>query len=147
MRSCKLCLCLLTYSGIRSQWVHQELGAAYALERIIIPCIEVGVNYTGFIQFRPRIEYDPMNFEWFAYRVIWAIRDELLVHEPIPFTLSCPSGHKAEYLAPSTDEINQLIERNQELRQYGQQSAQRYNCSQCGAQILVSPWTLEEIGG
>lgn len=137
---CKLFICLLTYNGIQSQWVHQELGAAYALERIIIPCVEFGVNYIGFVQLRQRIDYYPMNFDNFAYQLIYAIRQELLGHDEIfPFTLTCPNGHReSAYPLPTTDYINDTIEKHMILA---------YTCERCGTQFGVSPWTLEEIRG
>ncbi len=140
LRKCKLFLCLLSRNGIGSQWVHQELGAAYALDMVIIPCIEYGVSYVGFVQFRQRIDYYPHNFDAFAYQVIWAVRQELLGHgETLSFTLTCPNGHReSAYAVPTTDLINDTIEKGHFLV---------YTCVRCGIQFLVSPSTLEEVRG
>jgi len=144
LRNCRLCLCLLTNNGIESQWVHQELGAAYALGKAIIPCMEAGVTYKGFVQFRPRIEYNPSDYEQFAYYVLYAVRQEFLGHNRLPFTLTCLNDHKSTYSAPSTEDINQAIQKDRAQWQQGKRCAFFYDCGQCGIQIKVSPWTLEE---
>ena len=147
LRNCRLCLCLLTNNGIESQWVHQELGAAYALGKAIIPCMEAGVAYKGFVQFRPRIEYNPSNYEQFAYEVLWAIRQEFLGHNQLSFALTCLHSHRSSYLAPSTEDINQAIDQDRAAYQHGNRWLLVYKCNQCGIEIKVSPWTLEEQGG
>jgi hypothetical protein len=139
IRTCRLCLCLLTGNGIESQWVHQELDVAFAFDRVIVPCIETGINYKGFVQFRPRIDYDPTNFQLFASHIIYAVRQEWLGHGPIRVTLTCPKGHEAgHYQVPSTDQLNKTIERGESLI---------YSCGSCRSEIDVSLWTLEQIQG
>ena len=142
----KVCLCLLTYNGIQSFWVHQELGAAYAFDRVIIPTVQWGVDYKvkGFVQFRPHINYDPMNIERLTYDVIWALRNEVFGHEPRPtLRLRCPNGHESnKYRLPSTDEINEIIETPV---QPGFMSYFIIECETCRTQIKVSPWTFEEL--
>lgn len=137
MRSCQLCICLLSRNGIQSQWVHQELGAAFALGKVILPCIEPGVEYKGFVQLRQRIDYDPTNFGRFACDVIRATRQELLGHEKTPFFLMCSEGHDNLYLAPTTAEIQSAIKQGQESFEC--------ECSECGDVIRFQVWTLEVI--
>lgn len=137
LRVCPVCLCFLTYNGIDSQWVHQELGAAYAFNKVIIPIIEAGVEYKGFVQFRPRLPYNLMNWERFAYDIIWAIRQELLGHRArAGLRLKCQKGHENNYLLPSTDDVNSAIEANNVFA---------FRCQTCSLEIRVSPWTFEEV--
>ena len=144
--SCHVCLCLLTRNGIESLWVHQELGAAYALKKVIIPVLELGIDYgvKGFVQYRTHIDYDPMNFDSLAYEVIWALRNEFFGHDQRPsLTLKCSCGLKRDdYLFPSTHEINEAIVASIKPDQI---IAFKYKCSKCGAIIEVSPWTFEQL--
>ena len=145
LKTCKACLCLLTYNGVQSFWVHQELGAAYAFNRIIIPAVQSGVDYKvkGFVQFKPHINYDPANLEKFTYDVIWALRNEVFGHEArLGLRLRCPNGHESKYTLPSTNEINNII---QTPIQPGYRSCFVFECNTCKLQIKVSPWTFEEI--
>jgi hypothetical protein len=137
LKICPLCLCFLTYNGITSQWVHQELGAAYAFDRVIVPIIEDGVGYKGFVQFRPHVKYNPTNWESFAYDIIFAVRQELLGHdEGGEVHLQCKKGHEDSYALPSTEEVNGAIKAN---------TVFVFWCSTCNSQICVSPWTFEEV--
>jgi hypothetical protein len=56
---------LLTRNGVRSNWVHQEIGYSLKCGRPVIPLVEVGVepNELGALQDRERIEYDPCRPE------------------------------------------------------------------------------------
>ncbi|MCK4354661.1 MAG: toll/interleukin-1 receptor domain-containing protein [Dehalococcoidia bacterium] len=139
-KSCHACLCLLTYNGVKSPWVHQELGAAYALNKIIIPVVELGIDYKakGFVQFRQHIDYDPADPKGFICDVIWALRNEVFGHNPwTGLTLRCPNGHQSNnYVVPSTEEINEFIKLDCDLP---------FKCTTCGIEIKVSPWTFEEI--
>ncbi len=146
LKTCKVCLCLLTHNGIQSFWVHQELGAAYAFNRVIIPTVQLGIDYKvkGFVQFKPHINYDPANLERFTYDVIWALRNEVFGHEPrLGLRLRCPNGHESDrYLLPSTEQINEII---QKPTGPGSINCFVIQCNACGLQIKVSPWTFEEI--
>ena len=146
LKTCKVCLCLLTYNGVQSFWVHQELGAAYAFDRVVIPAVQLGVDYKvkGFVQFRPHINYDPTNLERFTYDVIWALRNEVFGHQArLGLRLQCPNGHESnKYILPSTEEINEIIQRRV---QPGYISCFVFECDTCKTQFKVSPWTFEEV--
>ena len=145
-KSCRACLCLLTYNGVKSPWVHQELGAAYALNKIIIPIVELGVDYRakGFAQFRQHIDYEPGNRERFAYDVIFSLRNEVFGHNSwTGLALRCPNGHENNnYVVSSTEEINKAIETPVQL---GYENYLVFKCITCEIEITVSPWTFEEI--
>jgi hypothetical protein len=138
LKHCALCVTFLTRAGIDSQWVQQELGIAYAFERIIVPVIETGVQYKGFVQMIRRIPYNTTNPDSMIYEVIYAVRTHLLGHEKIPSGLSitCQNGHEHNYDLPSNQEINQAIEaRNIFI----------CKCLTCGIEIKFNPNTLEII--
>jgi len=142
MKSCSACLVLLTSSGIQSFWVHQELGLAYGRERIIIPVVELGIDFRvkGFVQMVSQVNYDPIDFDTLAYDVIWALRSEMFGHDARPgLRLRCPNGHESkDYGLPSTDEINKILK-------VVPQHVFVFNCTKCNAEIKVSPYTFEEI--
>lgn len=52
---------LLTKKGVRSKWVHQEIGIALNKKKTIIPLVEKGTNVKelGALQGREYIEFDP----------------------------------------------------------------------------------------
>lgn len=145
LKGCKACLCLLTVEGIQSFWVHQELGAAYAFTRVIIPVVQTGVDYKmkGFVQFKPHINYAPSNLERLSYDIIWALRNEVFGHgSRFGLQLKCPMGHENKYLLPSTEDINRVI---QAPVAAGSVSCFDFECRTCKTKIKVSPWTFEEI--
>ena len=52
---------LLTQNGMRSQWVHQEIGFALNRKKTIIPLVEKGIRTKdlGALQGKEYIEFDP----------------------------------------------------------------------------------------
>lgn len=56
---------LLTREGIRSNWVHEEIGYSLQLNRPIIPIVEKGVDPKDLaaLQGRTYIEYDPYQYQ------------------------------------------------------------------------------------
>lgn len=52
---------LLTKNGIRSNWVHQEIGSALQTNQTLIPLVEKGIDHKDLaaLQGREYIEYDP----------------------------------------------------------------------------------------
>ena len=53
-------LVLLTRNGVRSDWVHQEVGHAMGLRKLLIPLVEKGTSAADLaaLQSREYIEYD-----------------------------------------------------------------------------------------
>jgi len=56
---------LLTGKGMRSNWVHQEIGYALKSNKLLIPLVEKGINSKdlGSLVGREYIEYDPLQPE------------------------------------------------------------------------------------
>lgn len=59
IQCCKYFIVILTQNGIRSQWVNQEIGVAYALNKNIIPIFDgnMDISKLGLIQDRKYIRY------------------------------------------------------------------------------------------
>jgi hypothetical protein len=138
LRNCSICITFLTKDGINSQWVQQELGIAYAFNRIIVPVLETGVEYKGFVQMIRQISYNPNNPDLMIYQVIYAVRTHVIGYEAIRggLTLTCPSGHEHDYDLPSNIETNKVIDAHNTLS---------CKCATCGVEIEVNPTTLEII--
>jgi hypothetical protein len=54
---------LLTKNGVRSNWVHQEIGYAIKTKKFIIPIVEKGIDSKalGALQGKEYIKYDPLK--------------------------------------------------------------------------------------
>ena len=137
LRGCVMCVTFLTNEGINSQWVQQELGIAYAFNRVIVPVIERRVQYKGFVQMVRKITYEPTNPDLMIYQVIYAVGTHVIGHGVIPrgLALTCPDGHEHEYDLPANREINQAINAGNIFF--------FFKCMTCGIQIQLNPKTLE----
>ena len=56
---------LLTGKGMRSNWVHQEIGYALKSNKLLIPLVEKGINSRDLasLEGKEYIEYDPLQPE------------------------------------------------------------------------------------
>ena len=134
LRGCAMCMTFLTEAGINSQWVQQELGIAYAFNKVIVPVIESGVKYKGFVQMIRRIPYEPADPDQVIYDVIYAVRTHLLGHNEIPVSLICANHHEHDYILPSTHDLNKTISIGY---------IYPFTCQTCGIDIELNPKTLE----
>jgi len=138
LRDCVMCVSFLTAQGINSQWVQQELGIAYAFDKIIVPVREVGVDYKGFVYMRRRIPYQPANPDSIIHSIIYAVRTHVISHDAVPsgIALTCANRHQHDYALPSGYQVNDAIKANNIFS---------HKCQTCGAEIRFSAITLEEI--
>jgi hypothetical protein len=60
IKSCEHFVTFLTEQGVKSQWVNQEIGMAFASDRHIIPIVQENVRYEGVIEVKG-IEYIPYS--------------------------------------------------------------------------------------
>ena len=136
LRHCAVCITFLTKEGINSQWVQQELGVAYAFARIIVPVIETGVQYKGFVQMISRISYDPGDENEMIYDTIYAVRNHVIGHNAIAngISLTCPNHHEHDYTLPSTSDLNKTINIGH---------VYIFKCLTCKIAIDLDPKTLE----
>ncbi|MDA8335093.1 MAG: toll/interleukin-1 receptor domain-containing protein [Peptococcaceae bacterium] len=139
IKSSSACLALLTLNGVRSSWVHQEIGLAFGHNKIIIAALEQGVDFSdkGFVQPIPHIVYAPYNIDGFCYEMVYALRNEVFGHnERDGLRLICPNGHESrQYRLPATEIVNTFVEAQHFIP---------FRCTTCNTEILVSPWTFEE---
>lgn len=131
---CKHFVVLLTSNGIQSQWVNQEIGMAYALNRNIIPVVEKGTKSKGFIEFKLGLPYDPHTPEYSISLLIYRLR---ILMNPKRLQVECGAcGHEFWGLLPEQDEVNKFIERGQYLS---------IPCEECEKEIWVNASTFEII--
>ena len=50
IKSAKYVVCFLTKEGVNSKWIHNEIGIAISMNKIIIPIIEEGVQVPSILQ-------------------------------------------------------------------------------------------------
>lgn len=136
LRNCVMCISFLTREGINSQWVQQELGVAYAFDRIIVPVIETRVQYKGFVQMISRISYDPRDTNRMIHNIIYAVRNHIIGHGEIAngMSLICPNHHEHDYPLPSTNDLNEAIHVG---------NVCVAECLTCRSKFKVDPLTLE----
>lgn len=139
LRNCVMCITFLTRYGINSQWVQQELGVAYAFNRIIVPVVEDGVEYKGFVQMIRQIPYQVINPNEMIYQVIHAVRHHVIqTYDAVEsrLALTCSNDHENNYTLPSNPEIFHAINAGKVFV---------IKCLTCGAEMRVSPQTLEIV--
>jgi hypothetical protein len=138
-KNCVMCITFLTRNGINSQWVQQELGVAYAFDRIIVPVVQKGVEYKGFVQMVTKIPYQPKSPDGMIHSVIYAVRSHVIktygaVKDGL--ALTCPSDHEHDYTLPSNGQINRFIKAHRVFT---------FTCPTCKTKMRVSPRTLEIV--
>lgn len=134
IRQCEVFVPLLTSNGIYSQWVNQEIGVAYALNRYIIPVVQTGEPSRGFVEFKQHIAYYPANIQQTIYDLIYILR---LLTNPSGILCKCKGcGRESSYSLPEQKLINECIENGVDLE---------VACENCEAKITISRWTLEVI--
>jgi len=139
LKKCVMCIAFLTRYGINSQWVQQELGIAYAFGRVIVPVVEDEVEYKGFVQMIRQIPYQAQNPDEMIYQVIHAVRHHVMQrYDAVEsrLALTCPSDHENSYTLPSNPEIFHAINAGKVFV---------IKCLTCGAEMHVSPQTLEIV--
>ena len=138
-KNCVMCIAFLTRYGIDSQWVQQELGIAYAFGGIIVPVIEQGLEYKGFVQMVRRIPYQTDNPDGMILHIIYAVRNHVLQTYDATdngLAITCPNHHEHDYTLPSGWEINHAIKASNIFV---------FNCLTCGVEMHISPQTLEIV--
>ena len=85
---------LLTREGIRSNWVHEEIGYSLQRNRPIIPIVEKGVDPKDLaaLQGRDYIEYDPDQYQQALMKLSTYVRSLKLKKEEQEKTLLVVGG-------------------------------------------------------
>jgi len=139
LRDCVMCITFLTRDGIDSQWVQQELGLAYAFDKIIVPVVERGVVYKGFVQMIRNIPYQAKTPDEMISHIIYAVRTHVIQnYDKVEdgLALTCPNEHENDYSLPSIGRVNHAIKAGNVFV---------FKCVKCKTEIKVSPHTLETV--
>lgn len=135
IRDSEYLVVLLTKDGIESQWVNQEIGMAFALNMLIIPIVQIGVESKGFVELRQRIDYDPYKPEVAISGLIYRLR---YLCNVTSLKLKCTNKScNSQFIVPIPNqmEINEAVSKNKLLLA---------TCPYCKNQIYFSPITFEE---
>lgn len=125
----------ITRDGVQSQWVNQEIGAAHALRKYIIPVVEVGVESKGFVDLKLRhaIEYQPTDPNWMIFSLIWRLCTLL---RPQALDVEClKCGNTFVTKMPSFELWTSVINKGDILQT---------ECP-CGNMVTLDPLTLEVL--
>ncbi|MCL0094865.1 toll/interleukin-1 receptor domain-containing protein [Dehalococcoidales bacterium] len=125
----------ITQNGVQSQWVNQEIGAAHALRKYIIPVVEVGVESKGFVDLRLRhaVQYQPIDPNQMIYSLIWRLCTLL---KPKYLDAECPKCENTFIMKmPSFELWGDVISKGDQLQT---------ECP-CGNTVILDPLTLEVI--
>jgi hypothetical protein len=138
IRECKCFVVFLTQEGIRSPRVNQEIGIAYAFDRLMIPIQEKRWRTKGTVALRKYIRYNPSNLEDMIHNLI--VRLRVLLSRDHKQTkgliLVCSCGKEFEVDLPSCENILNTIKRKM---------IYAVECPKCHSKIKYSPKTLEAI--
>ena len=139
IKGCRTFVVLLTQNGVQSQVVNQEIGMAFALNKVIIPIVERDVETKGFVELRQRIDYDSTKQEaaisslLYRMRVLYPIQNKL---ELYCMNKECENNlRRFSVVLPTQQEISDAIMRNLQFR---------YECPSCGHTNYIFPETLEQ---
>ena len=85
IRNCRCIIVFLTKTGSNSCWVNQEVGAAVALKKRVIPILERDVDWKGFIGDNiEHISYDPLKPEATISLIVNRLRHLFKLESNIP---------------------------------------------------------------
>lgn len=127
---------LLTEAGFESPWVNQEIGMAFALNLLIIPIVQKGVETKGFVELRQRIDYDPNHPEDAIKDLIFRLR---YLCNAMTLQLTCVNeNYRSEFSInlPTEVQIGEAIEKNGIFSQA---------CPKCKTNVSFSPKTFEHL--
>jgi len=128
---------LLTQEGVKSQWVNQEIGYAYAHhdETRIIPVREEEVEMKAFLEGREYTEFHRNDYEFTISQIIYDLR--MKIPEGLHIQLECPKcGNIAEYPLAEQEKVNKAISSGGAIAQ---------KCDNCPGWIEYNPKTLGEV--
>ena len=128
----------LTAAGVRSPWLQQELGAAIALGKQLLPVVQVdAVQSPGFTDVQQPVLLDTRHPELAIGHLLWLLRVDFEVFEG-RVTLECPGCHAySEAALPSLHALRRAMDGNHLLEGFA--------CRSCGAAARLSPLTLEPV--
>jgi len=126
---------LLTRAGIDSQWVNQEIGMAFALNRLIIPIVQMGLETKGFVELRQHIDYNTYNPEQTLQNIIYRLR---YLCNATTIQLKCKNEdcrHSFSAHLPSEMDIGEAVKKKNVFL---------LKCPRCKKKVTYSPITFEQ---
>ncbi|MCG2718134.1 MAG: toll/interleukin-1 receptor domain-containing protein [Nanoarchaeota archaeon] len=132
---CRVFVTFLTKHGIESQWVNQEIGAAYAFDKFILPIIETEKKSKGFIEIIGDIKYNPERPKDMIFDLIHTLRSALGKEREVQSFIKCKCACRFDILIPSCEEIVELLDDKKEVM--------IYSCPKCQRKVDVTLLTLE----
>lgn len=128
----------LTAAGAKSAWLQQELGAAIAMNKPLLPVLQLdAVQSPGFTDAQQPVLFDVRRPELAIGHLLWLLRVDFEVFDG-RVTLECPGCHNySEVELPSLQTVRRAMDGNHLL--------DGSSCIACGAAARLSPWTLEPV--
>jgi len=128
----------LTTEGVKSQWVNQEVGIAYAYGKPIIPINEEGVESEGFVKIKEHIPYDSSEPEEMIRDLLHALRLRFnqLKGKPKGLELECACEKRFKVSLPANRLINEATTKKRDFTEI---------CPSCTKEVKYSWQTLEVV--
>ena len=128
----------LTDAGAGSAWVHQEMGAALALGKPIIPIIQTtSPQAPGFTDLDRAVVFDAARPKVAIGQLLWLLRVDSDIFDG-SLKVECPACHGfAAVDLPAMHAVREAMDRDRLVGGHA--------CRQCGHPIYLSPFTLEPM--
>jgi len=126
-------LVVLTDKSIKSQWVNQEIGYAFALEKDIIP-VRVGeIQHTGMISNIKSVKAKANDYESIITEILYHFAD---LEDITEFSYECDKCDEDDmWSLPDESDLKQWVKRKEPFK---------LECT-CGYANKLNPRTLESI--
>ena len=127
---------LLTEVGAGSAWVHQELGAAIALGKPLIPIVDAGSPQApGFSTLERAIVFDAQRPEVAIGQLLWLLRVDFDMFDGL-VDVECPDCHTfTQVTLPAMHVVRDAMARERLLP--------GHVCKECSRTVYLSPYTME----
>jgi len=127
---------LLTEGGAGSAWVHQELGAAIALSKPIIPIVQTSSPQApGFTDLDRAVVFDPQHPEVAIGHLLWLLRVDFDLFDGL-VDVECPDCHRYNQIPlPPMHTVREAMDKDRLIK--------AGTCSACTRTLYISPYTME----
>ena len=138
MRDSSEIVSFLTDGGASSAWVHQELGAALALGKPVVPVVEVtAVQAPGFMPLNRPVLYQPQHPEPALGELVCLLRADFNMMDT-DISVQCPSCQSYwKVPLPRIHEARTAMEIERPLGPH--------LCKGCTENVYLSPYTYEAM--
>lgn len=128
----------LTDIGAGSAWVHQELGAAIALRKPVIPILDARcAQAPGFADLERAVLFDAQRPETAIGHLLWMLRVDFDMFDGL-LDVECPECHAYSRIdLPTFHAVREAMERDRLIG--------GTDCQACTRPLYVSPYTMEPM--